>query len=92
MSGLPIRYVGERFQRSNDTISKYFRKMASIFASEPFYSKYISLASSATNVHPRFVNNSRLYRYFKNAIGAIDGSHIPASPPLHDRVAYRNQK
>ncbi|KIK27134.1 hypothetical protein PISMIDRAFT_93515 [Pisolithus microcarpus 441] len=54
VTGLPTRHIGERFQRSNDTVSKYFWKMVAIFASEPFYSKYISLlfASSATTVHP----------------------------------------
>ena len=108
VTGLPIRHIGEQFQRSNDTISRYvcmliyslsdvsmfryFRKMIKIFALEPFYSKYISLASSTTNVHPNIVNNYHFFPYFKDAIGAIDGSHIPASPPLRDHAAYRNQK
>ncbi|KAI5982113.1 hypothetical protein EDD15DRAFT_2110912, partial [Pisolithus albus] len=94
VTGLPTRHVGERFQRSNDTVSRYFRKMVAIFASEPFYSKYISLpfTSSATTVHPYIRESSRFWPYFKDVIGAIDGSHIPAAPPLRDRAAYRNRK
>ncbi|KIM67423.1 hypothetical protein SCLCIDRAFT_40316, partial [Scleroderma citrinum Foug A] len=92
VTGLPIRHIGERFQRSNDTISRYFCKMVKIFTSELFYSKYISLASSTTDVHPNIVNNYRFFPYFKDAIGAIDGSHIPASPPLCDHATYRNRK
>ena len=66
VTGLPIRHIGEQFQRFNDMISRYvctliyslfnmsmlryFHKMVKIFALEPFHSKYISLASSITNI------------------------------------------
>ncbi|KIO00825.1 hypothetical protein M404DRAFT_117824, partial [Pisolithus tinctorius Marx 270] len=94
VTGLPIRHVGEHFQRSNDTISRYFCKMVTIFASEPFYSKHVSLpfASSTTTVHPKIMQSHRFWLYFKDVIGAIDGSHIPASLPLHDHATYHNQK
>ena len=105
VTGLPIRHIGEQFQRFNDMISRYvctliyslfnmsmlryFHKMVKIFALEPFYSKYISLASSITNI----VCNYHFFPYFKDAIGAIDGSHIPASLPLHNHhAAYHNHK
>ncbi|KIK14943.1 hypothetical protein PISMIDRAFT_116079 [Pisolithus microcarpus 441] len=91
---LPTRHVGEHFRRSNDMVSRYFWKMVSIFSSELFYSKYILLpfASSATTVHPYIQENSQFWPYFKDVIGAIDGSHIPAAPPLHDHAAYHNRK
>ncbi|KIM56717.1 hypothetical protein SCLCIDRAFT_91658, partial [Scleroderma citrinum Foug A] len=80
ITGLPIRHVGERFQRLNDTISRYFHKMVNLFASEPLYSRYISFASSTIGMHPKIVNNFCFWPYFKDAVGAIDGSHIPAFP------------
>ncbi|KIO14450.1 hypothetical protein M404DRAFT_90975, partial [Pisolithus tinctorius Marx 270] len=40
VTGLTIRHVGERFQRSNDTISRYFKKLLFIFSDPPFYSIY----------------------------------------------------
>ncbi|KIM67990.1 hypothetical protein SCLCIDRAFT_46554, partial [Scleroderma citrinum Foug A] len=90
VTGLSIRHVGERFQRSNDTISRYFRKMVAIFSSEPLHSKFVSLLPS-TNVHPA-IDNYRFMPYFKDCVGAIDGSHIPASPPHREHTAYCNRK
>ncbi|KIN97333.1 hypothetical protein M404DRAFT_90264, partial [Pisolithus tinctorius Marx 270] len=94
VTGLPIRHVGERFQRSNDAILRYFHKMVTIFASEPFYSKHVSLpfASSTTTVHPKIMQSHRFWPYFKDVISAINGSHIPTSLPLHDCTAYCNRK
>ncbi|KIM54417.1 hypothetical protein SCLCIDRAFT_36183, partial [Scleroderma citrinum Foug A] len=92
VTGLSIRHIGERFQRSNDMISRYFHKMVKIFASEPFYSRYISFASSTISTHPKIINNYCFWPYFKDVIGAIDGSHIPASPPQCDRAIYHNRK
>ena len=37
-------------------------------------------------------NNSKFWLYFCNAIGAIDGSHIPAAPPVHECANYHNRK
>lgn len=33
-----------------------------------------------------------MYPYFKNAIGAADGTHIPAKVPSEDIVRFRNRK
>ncbi|KAJ7081525.1 hypothetical protein C8R44DRAFT_527075, partial [Mycena epipterygia] len=40
VTGLSIRHVGERFQRSNETISKYFRRVLIAVSSPPFYTRY----------------------------------------------------
>ena len=66
--------------------------MVKIFASEPFYSRYISFASSTISTHPKIINNYCFWPYFKDAVGAIDGSHIPTSPPQCDRAVYHNWK
>ena len=66
--------------------------MVKLFASEPLYSRHISFSSSTIGTHPNIMNNFRFWPYFKDAIGAIDGSHIPAFPPQRDRAAYRNRK
>ena len=34
----------------------------------------------------------KLFPYFKDCIGAIDGTHIPAFVPIEDRPRYRNRK
>ena len=48
VTGLTIRHTGEQFQRSNDTISKYFHRMLGIFSKEPFYTTYINLPDAHT--------------------------------------------
>jgi hypothetical protein len=37
-------------------------------------------------------NDPRLFPYFKNCLGALDGTHIPATPSRHSAPAYRNRK
>ena len=38
--------------------------------------------------HQRITNDCRLMPYFKDCIGALDGTHILATPPPHDLVRY----
>ncbi|THV04200.1 hypothetical protein K435DRAFT_577361, partial [Dendrothele bispora CBS 962.96] len=40
VTGLNIRHTGERFQRSNETISKYFCRILNALSSPPFYTIY----------------------------------------------------
>ncbi|KAF9235881.1 hypothetical protein BU15DRAFT_27613, partial [Melanogaster broomeanus] len=91
VTGLTIRHVGERFQRSNETISRYFRKMLRAFSSRPFYTTYVHLPD-ADEIHPKIHDNPRFWPFFKDAIGALDGSHIHAAPTAFERAAYRNRK
>ena len=48
VTGLTIHHTGKRFQHSNDTISKCFRKMLFIFSSGLFYTTYINLPDANT--------------------------------------------
>ena len=106
VTGLPMRHVGERFQRSNDTISwyvfvismmetnniaSYFRDMVAIFSAPPIYTMFVKPPGIET-LSPNIRLDSKLYPFFKNAIGVIDGSHIPISPPAHLASPYRNRK
>ncbi|KIJ11458.1 hypothetical protein PAXINDRAFT_37254, partial [Paxillus involutus ATCC 200175] len=91
VTGLTVRHVGERFQRSNDTISWYFRKMTIIFSSAPFYTKYVHMPAD-DEIHTKICTNPRFWPFFKDAIGALDGSHIHAAPSAQQRGMYRNRK
>ena len=66
--------------------------MLCIFSSYPFYTKYVLLPSVDDPVPPEIRHNSKFWPYFKDALGALDGSHIHSSPPAIQRSAYRNRK
>src|SRR6267154_4734766 len=64
--------------------------MLDIFSSPPFYSKYVKLPDDS--VPPKIRQNPKFWPFFKDAIGAIDGSHIHVSPPAFQCSAYHNCK
>lgn len=108
VTGLTLCHVGERFQRSTDTISKYsylslllfltdfscryFRRILLTVSSAPFYSFYIRLPSIHDPVPPLIRNNPKWFPFFGGAIGSMDGTHINCCPSAEDRQASRNRK
>ncbi|XP_027171480.1 uncharacterized protein LOC113771051 [Coffea eugenioides] len=43
-----------------------------------------------TTVYPRIANSTNFYPWFKNAVGAMDGTHISACPLTGEQMAYTN--
>jgi hypothetical protein len=70
----------------------YFRHILFIFSSSPFYAKYVRLPTADDAVSPKIRQNTKFWPYFKDALGALDGSHIHSSPPARERTSYRNRK
>src|SRR6267154_4175218 len=64
--------------------------MLVVFSSPPFYSTYVSLpdASVSLKIHC----NLKFWPFFKDTIGALDGSHIHATPPAFECAAYHDCK
>ena len=82
------RQVQERFQHSGETVFRYFHKV--LRASLELYSKTVRLPPAAT---PQAIEkNLNFFPYFKNCLGALDGSHIVAFIPEEDAVRFRNRK
>ena len=73
-------------------ISSYFRRMLLAFSSHPFYTTNVRLPRADDPASPTIRENPKLWPYFKDALGALDGSHIHSSPPLNERAACRNRK
>ncbi|KAE9395228.1 hypothetical protein BT96DRAFT_747075, partial [Gymnopus androsaceus JB14] len=92
VTGLSVRHVGEQFQRSNDTISKYFREILFTVSSDPFYSRFVVLPAANDPIHPYIRNNTKFWPFFRDAVGAIDGTHIHCCPSTAERQAARNRK
>lgn len=70
---------------------RYFRKMVVIFSSPPFYTRHVRLPTPSDALSSSFKENPRFYPFFKDALGAIDGTQIPVQPPPDERAAYLNK-
>jgi DDE superfamily endonuclease len=66
--------------------------MLVIFSSNPFYTNHVHLPVVGDPPPPEISKKPKFWPYFKDAIGALDGSHIHSAPPVNVRSAYRNRK
>ena len=62
--------------------------MLVIFSSPPFYTMYVCLPTAHDPVPPQIYNNPKFWLFFKDAIGAIDGSHIHSAPPALEWLLF----
>ncbi|OAY82418.1 hypothetical protein ACMD2_22921 [Ananas comosus] len=72
--GVANRILAETFQHSGETISRHFNNV--VRGIVRLKDEYVMLPSSNAAVHPRIRDNPNFHP-FKNAICAIDGTHIP---------------
>ncbi|XP_043687962.1 uncharacterized protein LOC122639205 [Telopea speciosissima] len=82
------RVVSHMFGHSGETISRYFNKVLDgIMKLYP-----LLLKPPSTTTHKRITSNgSRFYPYFKDCVGAIDGSHIPTWVQVEQHRSFRDR-
>ncbi|KAJ8490164.1 hypothetical protein ONZ45_g13315 [Pleurotus djamor] len=85
-----VRKTAERFQRSFETISRSFRAVLQAFLSPDFRTAYMTLPNE-DRVPERIRNDPKLWPFFKDAIGAIDGSHLFVNPPSLTKGRWRDR-
>ncbi|KAH1106762.1 hypothetical protein J1N35_010530, partial [Gossypium stocksii] len=83
-----FRVIGSRYYRSTETIYRYFRVV--LRAILKLYKLVIRLPDESIPSEIR--NNPRFYPYFKDCIGALDGTHVHTSVPLNIQGRFRNHK
>ena len=83
------RDIQERFQHSGETVSRYFH--AVLQALNELVPDYIKLPDE-NQLPTAIASNSKFYPFFKNCIGALDGTHIAAKVPADQAAAFRNRK
>jgi hypothetical protein len=66
--------------------------MVKIFSSQPFYTAHIHQPAFYDDTTHPLRHKPKLYPFFRHALGAIDGSHIPFTPPAFLQTAYRSRK
>jgi hypothetical protein len=78
------------FHHSNDTfhhhINHFFKKVIPILA------HHFLKAPDPNLVHPKIAENPRFFPFFRNCLGAIDGTHIPISISSEKASRFRNRK
>ena len=88
--GYSNRELQDRFQHSGDTISHIFNEV--LIAMVRLSIIYIRLLSPDKPLASRIQNNLQYYPYFKDCLGALDGTHIDAHLPQGEHRAFRNRK
>ena len=66
--------------------------MLIFFSSAPFYTQYVHLPPIDAPTPPEILNNPKYFPFFKDALGAIDGTHINCSATAAMREAARDRK
>jgi hypothetical protein len=91
VTDLSMRKLAERFQRSTETIQRVYHKVMNCFLYKEIYKSVIQSATSSTPLPVHLETNSKFYPWFKDCVGAIDGTHIPVSPPASERAMWRDR-
>lgn len=74
------------------SLNSYFCKMVVILSSSPSYTTFVT-PSDNNAVSLKISSNPKFWPYFKNVVGAINGSHIPIAPPCSAvTTAFQNCK
>ncbi|XP_011620630.1 uncharacterized protein LOC105420084 isoform X2 [Amborella trichopoda] len=82
------RVMQAQFQHSGQTISYYFNKvLKAVVALGPDF-----LLPPGREIPDCILNNPMFYPYFKDCVGVIDGTHIPAWVGSNTNERFRNKK
>ncbi|KAL0561426.1 hypothetical protein IC582_001853 [Cucumis melo] len=83
------RIAAERFQHLGHTISLAFNLVLSKVCK---LDREIISPPNIDTVPMEIVSNSKYYPFFKDCIGAIDGTHVPASILQNEQIPFRGRK
>lgn len=90
LSGSTLRKIGERWQHSISTISEIIDEV--IESILLLKNDIIKLADPLAPTSAHILNNPKFSPFFDNCLGALDGTHIPAIPPINEKENFRNRK
>jgi hypothetical protein len=82
MVGAPqlVTQAEDRFERSLGTIHNMFDKVLKCEVKLLLLTLFKPLDPQFTRIHPK-LRNSRFYPFFKDCVGATDGTHVPCVVP-----------
>jgi hypothetical protein len=71
---------------------RYFREMLVFFSSPPFYTENVRLPNADTPLSPKIRNNPKFFPFFKDVVGAMDGTHLNCNVTAEERQTARDYK
>lgn len=71
---------------------RYFHRILNMLTSKAVYTSYVRLPAESSPTPHEIERDSKLYPFFKDCLGALDGTHIYASVPTADKARFRNRK
>lgn len=86
--GASSRTAQEHFQHSGETISRHFHK---VLAALVHLAPSTMMIPNGTYVAPEIASNTKFFPYFRDAIGAVDGTHIPVYIKTGNADAFRDK-
>nr|XP_027069082.1 uncharacterized protein LOC113694351 [Coffea arabica]XP_027069083.1 uncharacterized protein LOC113694351 [Coffea arabica]XP_027098075.1 uncharacterized protein LOC113717544 [Coffea arabica]XP_027098076.1 uncharacterized protein LOC113717544 [Coffea arabica]XP_027118836.1 uncharacterized protein LOC113736101 [Coffea arabica]XP_027118837.1 uncharacterized protein LOC113736101 [Coffea arabica] len=82
------RVLAERFQHSPETTDRHLRRC---LRSLVRLGRDLVRPVDYHTTHPRIQNSALFWPWFKDCVGAIDGTHVSAWCTAEDRERYRNR-
>ncbi|KAL5576094.1 hypothetical protein UlMin_017793 [Ulmus minor] len=83
------RRSGYKWRHSTETVSRHFNNICShIVCLAP----QLIGPPDFDNIPPVIANNSKYFSYFRDCVGAINGTHIPCIVEANLQADYRNRK
>jgi len=69
-----------------------FKAVVSAFNHPNYYYRWVRMPTASTPPPQSLLDDKRFDPWFKNCLGAIDGTFIPAHVPRLDHARYRTRK
>ncbi|XP_071937454.1 protein ALP1-like [Coffea arabica] len=82
------RVLAERFQHSTETIDRHVRRVLRALVR---LGRDLVRPRNVDDTHPRILNNGLLMPWFRDCVGALDGTHVSAWCRAEVRERFRNR-
>ncbi|KAI9906535.1 hypothetical protein PsorP6_004473 [Peronosclerospora sorghi] len=84
------RLTQERFQHSGDTIHWNFKRV--LQALVELHTAVVTMPTADDPISADIARSRKFFPYFRDFVGALDGTHIPIHVPAHRQTAFHNRK
>ncbi|KAL6515744.1 hypothetical protein OROHE_018434 [Orobanche hederae] len=82
--------IGSRFFRSGETVSRYFNSVLAAILT--LRDEYLVQPRNDSPTPEKIVGSERYWPWFKDCVGAIDGTHVRAVLPVSIQGRFRSRK